>query len=320
MIDDANADGSVLSALPHSALYFGETRNHWWNGDHLALIAQRLRLSEVRSLLDVGCGVGHWGRLLLPLCHPAASLVGVDREDRSLEVASAQSPEPERYSYRQGDLRALPFVDGAFALVTCQTVLIHVADVRAALTEMERTLAPGGWLLLAEPNNLAGRAASLLGDSSVPVDAALEILRLQACCERGKAALGLGNNSIGETVVAHLERDHFDQLHTWQCDRPLPMIPPYRDPSARAALEEAQQFTDRDIWIWPKEETRRYFLAGAQASPGSASFEGDLSRRFEQAWQTAMAMDRQYLARLARQEVIEAGGQCLYLVAARKRR
>src|SRR6185436_18728119 len=130
-----------------------------------ALIAHRLRLSELRSMLDVGCGVGHWGRLLLPLCHPEASLVGVDREVRSLEAAAQTARDAKRCSYRAADLAALPFPDGSFSLVTCQTVLIHVADVRAALAELLRVLAPGGLLLLAEPNNLAGRAAGLLGDA-----------------------------------------------------------------------------------------------------------------------------------------------------------
>ena len=45
---------------PHSAAYFNEQRDFWWNADYLQLVARRLRLSEVSSALDVGAGIGHW--------------------------------------------------------------------------------------------------------------------------------------------------------------------------------------------------------------------------------------------------------------------
>ncbi len=57
--------GNVLKGAPeHSAEYFGETRDHWWHDDFIEMIAKRWRLESVRSILDVGCGVGHWGRVL----------------------------------------------------------------------------------------------------------------------------------------------------------------------------------------------------------------------------------------------------------------
>ena len=46
----------------HSAEYFGDSRDYWWNDDFLTLALQRWSVTEVRNLLDVGCGVGHWGR------------------------------------------------------------------------------------------------------------------------------------------------------------------------------------------------------------------------------------------------------------------
>jgi len=48
----------------NSAEYFGDTRDFWWNRDFIELMATRRRLAEVRDVLDVGCGVGHWGALL----------------------------------------------------------------------------------------------------------------------------------------------------------------------------------------------------------------------------------------------------------------
>ena len=45
----------------HSEDYFGEQRNFWWNSDFINLLSQRWQLHRVSRMLDVGCGVGHWG-------------------------------------------------------------------------------------------------------------------------------------------------------------------------------------------------------------------------------------------------------------------
>jgi trans-aconitate methyltransferase len=55
-----------MSNEPHSAEWFGEQRDFWWNRDFLDLMAARWRLHEASSLADIGCGIGHWSRLLYP--------------------------------------------------------------------------------------------------------------------------------------------------------------------------------------------------------------------------------------------------------------
>jgi hypothetical protein len=48
-----------LPTEPHSAAYFNEQRDFWWNADYLGLVAARLGLKRARSALDVGAGMGH---------------------------------------------------------------------------------------------------------------------------------------------------------------------------------------------------------------------------------------------------------------------
>jgi SAM-dependent methyltransferase len=131
--------------------YFGDLRDYWWNLDHLELCAKRLGLDAVRSVLDVGAGVGHWGRLLGHVLPPDATVVGIDREPRWIEEATRRAVEAgvgDRYSYQQTSAEALPFEDASFDLVTCQTVLIHVADPRKVIREMVRVTKPGGLVFL----------------------------------------------------------------------------------------------------------------------------------------------------------------------------
>ena len=72
---------------PHSAAYFDEQRDFWWNLDFLGLVAARLDLARVRSVLDVGAGPGHWGRTLLAVLSPQATVVGVERDPRRVTQA-----------------------------------------------------------------------------------------------------------------------------------------------------------------------------------------------------------------------------------------
>lgn len=48
-------------------------------------------------------------------------------------------------------LTAIPARDAAFDLIVCTEVLEHIADDGAALDELRRVLAPGGWLLITVP-------------------------------------------------------------------------------------------------------------------------------------------------------------------------
>src|ERR1700674_2183681 len=101
----------------HSAEYFGDTRDHWWNPDFLALMGKRLSLDRVRDVLDVGCGIGHWGRLLANVLPSAARLQGVDRDPLWVEKAAACAAAhglADRFFYRVSVAEKLSFAAASF--------------------------------------------------------------------------------------------------------------------------------------------------------------------------------------------------------------
>ena len=57
----------------HSAEYFGESRDFWWNEDFLGLLLKRWDVACVRNVLDAGCGVGHWGQPGCARCPPTCN-------------------------------------------------------------------------------------------------------------------------------------------------------------------------------------------------------------------------------------------------------
>jgi ubiquinone/menaquinone biosynthesis C-methylase UbiE len=173
----------------HSAEHFGDTRDYWWNLDFLELMGKRLSLDRVQNVLDVGCGVGHWGQLLAKVIAPSARVQGIDRDPLWVEKAAARAAArglADRFDYRVAVAEKLPFADASFDLVTCQTVLIHMPDPGRVVDEMIRVARPGGLILAAEPNNVTG--ALMLDSVSFhdPVDEILVHVRLKLICERGR--------------------------------------------------------------------------------------------------------------------------------------
>src|ERR1700690_1896221 len=151
--------GNALKGRPeHSAESVGDTRDHWWNDDFIQMVAKRWRLESARSILDVGCGIGHWSRVLARIVDHPARLVGIDRGPRWLEEAARRAAAAglsQRCSYAEGVAESLPFQDGAFDIVTCQTLLIHVRNPAAVISEMVRVTRPRGLVIVAEPTNAA---------------------------------------------------------------------------------------------------------------------------------------------------------------------
>lgn len=254
-----------LDATDYTKLagFDGDWRDCWWNSDYLALLAGRVRLADRRHLLDVGCGVGHWGQRLLPLAHPDARMVGIDREPGFMASATARAHQrglSGQVTYQQGLAEALPFPDGHFDAVTCQTVLMHATDATAVLAELQRVLAPGGLLLLAEPDNLVNALSPDRGLHPPTLAESLALVELQVVCASGKLALGHGDESIGTKLHALVSAAGFSAVRTWTNDRAAPLLPPYTDP---AMALDAGIIRDSDQMVAILEDrSRRHWAAG----------------------------------------------------------
>jgi SAM-dependent methyltransferase len=119
----------------------------------LTLRLAALGLEPGARVLDLGCGEGRHVHGLIGL--PGVHVVGLDADAPSLAKAAeglGQVPHGGGASLLiRGDAFRLPFSDGAFDAVICSEVLEHLPDVAAALTEIDRVLAPGGSLGLSVP-------------------------------------------------------------------------------------------------------------------------------------------------------------------------
>ncbi len=138
-------------------------RRRSWDADNRGNVAIREELAQAMLglvagaisadglLLDAGCGTGWWLERLQREGVAPERLAGADLLPERVRAAAARVPGAQ---IAQADLRELPLPDGSCSLVTLFTVLSSMGsadDVRSALAEALRVLAPGGAVAVWEP-------------------------------------------------------------------------------------------------------------------------------------------------------------------------
>jgi SAM-dependent methyltransferase len=176
-------------------------------------LAQRLALEPwlpVRAgarVLDVGCGVGRWSRLLAAR---GACVTGVDLSPTMIEQAAQRAAAAglaHRCKFHVRDLAALDLSE-QFDLVLGVTVLQHILEagaLRAALLAMARHLAPGGRMVLLEaaPASLSERCDSTVFRARQR-DAYLDLFR--DCGLEARSIGGVDPAPFRRYLLPHLRR------------------------------------------------------------------------------------------------------------------
>src|SRR5262245_13878437 len=93
--------------------------------------------------LDLAAGNGEFA---VQLAMRGFRVIAVDIDVATL--AGARGSDTQDVKWIGGDARDLPFTDGTFDVVVCNSALEHVADDGRAVAEIRRVLKPGGRLIL----------------------------------------------------------------------------------------------------------------------------------------------------------------------------
>jgi SAM-dependent methyltransferase len=107
----------------------------------------RLGVTQGARCLEIGAGRGSITRWLADLVGPAGRVTATDLQAGFLSGIDASNLEVLRH-----DIRTDTFPAGSFDLVHTRAVLMHVSPDVALLQRIASWLAPGGWLLLEEPD------------------------------------------------------------------------------------------------------------------------------------------------------------------------
>ena len=300
---------SDSSAAPHSAAYFGEERDYWWNDDYLELLARRLGLDRVARLADIGCGIGHWCGLLARHAPADAQIIGIDRNATNVAGARARFARlwPDRPArFAEGDALALPLGDGTVDLATCQTLLIHLAEPERAIAELMRVTRPGGQVVAVEPNNLFNRIGISSLTPETPLDERIVEVTTALRLVEGRRRQGLGCEYLGDLLPGLFARAGLEDIRVWVADCALPLVPPYTAPEQQALLAAHAR--------WQAEGTGPYDRAtfAVDLAAGGAD-EAEIERSWQMMRASAAAADQAITDR----RYHAAGGGLFYIVVGR---
>jgi len=95
-------------------------------------------LKDGDQLLDVGCGAGHYLRSLSNHVDVSFDYTGVDATPAFVAKAKEAWEGRPNTRFQEGNIYDLPFDDGAFDVVMCNNVLLHLPSIVKPIQELLR--------------------------------------------------------------------------------------------------------------------------------------------------------------------------------------
>ncbi len=110
----------------------------------------RIRPNNDPMILDVATGTGRLPLIMTRNANFEGHIIGLDLSRKMLDIAQQKIDElhfEDFITLVNENAQDMPFVDGAFDVVTCLEALEFMPNPKATLKEMIRVLRPGGLLL-----------------------------------------------------------------------------------------------------------------------------------------------------------------------------
>src|SRR4030095_2600189 len=154
----AASAGSYLLAGQQTELERLQLQSRVWEPAGRSLLAQLPHGSGL-TVVDVGCGVMGWLRILSEWVGPTGRVIGSDFDDKMLSSARLFL-EVERLgnvTLVKDDLFSSQFQPGSFDLVHARFQIAPLGRADDQLAVFRRLLKPGGWLVLEDPDMASWR-------------------------------------------------------------------------------------------------------------------------------------------------------------------
>lgn len=136
----------------------------------------------------------------------------------------------------------------------------------------------------------------------------VERVAFELICERGKGALGEGDNSVGDLLPGYFAQAGLLDIQTFVNDKTFTLTPPYSSSAQQALRASMLEDVDRDRWLGrTASDTRRYYLAGG----------GD-ENEFEPRWQRRLSEAHEAVRQLNANQLHTAGGGLQYVISGRR--
>lgn len=143
-------------------------------------------------IIDVGCGSGATN-ILLAEKFIDSEIVGIDLSDPLLQLANQNAHEAnlgERVRFEKADVQQIPYEDNSFDVVLNLNMVHLVENPVQMLNEIERILAPDGYLFIADLRR------SWLGLIEREIRSALTLTEARELFKRSRLRAGVLSSSL----------------------------------------------------------------------------------------------------------------------------
>ncbi len=130
----------------------------------------QIDLSNVKKVLEVGCGIGVLSSYLVEKYR--WKVTGIDLDSEQIERAKKDYKENKYLKFIEADATKLPFGDSEYDLVLSSDAMHHIPKWDKALNEISRVLRPNGFYVLSDI-----ALPKLFGKFSLPVDDIVNYLK-----------------------------------------------------------------------------------------------------------------------------------------------
>lgn len=302
MPNHSSSPNTQLSNIPTNVRHFQ------WNDDYIELLAHKLDLQKVRTMVDIGSGLGTLAGTFALYMRAGAKVYGFDTNDEAIRQAQAfaeANPYSVNLDFQVCDAHDLPLEDGQADLVVSQRVLGAVADPERVLAEMMRVVRPGGKVVVFEPNSIVQALTLDTVSKDYDLEQRLKLVRYQAYYERGKRHYGEGDDSIGDRVPTLFWEAGLEHIEVRMLDKAAALVPPYDSEEKRARAHELMTWLES--FEANRETIRKYFLKGGGTEEEFDAFS---------AWE--MKENERIRELIRREAFVHPGGMMTYLVIGQK--
>ena len=134
--------------------YLKLTRSLYLNVDYLQFLVEKVwKITKKVDVIDFGCGYGYLGLVLMPLLPEGSTYTGVDISEELIkkgrEIFKSVSFD---HKFILSSANDVPEKDDTFDIAICNSVLMHIPEPDAVLTEMKRITKNDGMIITCESN------------------------------------------------------------------------------------------------------------------------------------------------------------------------
>lgn len=201
---------------------------------------QRLGVGKNARCLEIGGGRGSITRWLSDVVGPAGRVIATDLQTGLLSEIDASNVEVIRH-----DIRTDTFPPGSFDLIHTRAVLMHISPSVDLLHRIVTWLAPGGWVVLEEPDfgMWTGDADPVWATSPQTTQATFPSMALSQGRSLLRQVHQLGLADVGADAEIDIIQAGTNLAEFYQLSQAALAIPKVQ--AGALSLEQATAITDR---------------------------------------------------------------------------